>query len=429
MARLQLAQQVDDLRLHRHVERGGRLVEDEEAWLEDHGAGDGDALALAPGEFVWIAIAERGIQSHLPQCLVDETVTRRRRGADAVDAEAFADDLRDGHARRQRAERILEDDLHLAAQRPQPLAGHAVQLEPAEADPALARLQAEQGQAQRRLARAALAHHADRLALAHGETHAVDRLDVGDRAPQQPAADRKPHANVLRLHHDGGVRARGARHRARLGGEQAPGVGVTGRLEDRAGRARLDDLARAHHAHALGHLADDPEVVGDEQQRHAELRLQRAEQREDLGLDGDVERGGGLVGDEQIGLVGQRHRDHHALALAARELVRIGVQPPLGLGQSHQPQELQRPRARGRPGEPLVHPEDLVHLFLDRVQRVQRRHRLLEDHRDAVTAHPLHHGLGSAHELLALQANAPARMPRRRIGQELHDRQRRDRFA
>jgi len=43
--------------------------------------------------------------------------------------------------------------------------------------------------------------------------------------------------------------------------------------------------------------------VGDEQQRHAELRLQRAEQREDLGLDGDVERGGGLVGDEQVGLV------------------------------------------------------------------------------------------------------------------------------
>src|SRR5439155_7481786 len=63
------------------------------------------------------------------------------------------------------------------------------------------------------------------------------------------------------------------------------------------------------------------------------------------------------------------------------------------------------------------------------VQRVQRRHRLLEDDGDAVTAHPLHHGLGSAHELLARKADASARMPRRRIGQELHDRQRRDRFA
>src|SRR5882724_2721479 len=251
VARLQLTQEVDDLRLHRHVERGGRLVEDEEARLEDHGAGDGDALALAPGEFMWVAIAVRGIHAHLAQRFVDEIATLGRGGADAVDAEAFADDLRDGHARRQRSERILEDDLHLAAQRPQRLRGHAVQLEPAEADPALARLQAEQGQAQRRLARAALAHHADRLALAHGETHPVAALDLADRAPQQPAPNRKPPANVLRLHHDRGVRPRGARNRARLGGEQAPGVGVTGRLEDCAGRARLDDLARAHHAHAL----------------------------------------------------------------------------------------------------------------------------------------------------------------------------------
>ena len=32
--------------------------------------------------------------------------------------------------------------------------------------------------------------------------------------------------------------------------------------------------------------------------RHPEARLEVAEQREDLGLDGDVERGGGLVGDQ-----------------------------------------------------------------------------------------------------------------------------------
>src|SRR5205809_3180986 len=40
----------------------------------------------------------------------------------------------------------------------------------------------------------------------------------------------------------------------------------------------------------------------------------------------------------------------------------------------------------GRPGQPLVHAQDLVDLLLDGVQRVQRRHRLLEDHRDAITA-------------------------------------------
>jgi hypothetical protein len=52
VALLQVAQQVDDLRLHAHVERRGRLVEHDEARLEHQRAGDRDALALAAGEFV-----------------------------------------------------------------------------------------------------------------------------------------------------------------------------------------------------------------------------------------------------------------------------------------------------------------------------------------------------------------------------------------
>ena len=49
----------------------------------------------------------------------------------------------------------------------------------------------------------------------------------------------------------------------------------------------------------------------------------RREEIEDLGLDGDVERGGRLVGDQELRSRGQRHRDHGALAQAARELVRV----------------------------------------------------------------------------------------------------------
>jgi hypothetical protein len=69
------------------------------------------------------------------------------------------------------------------------------------------------------------------------------------------------------------------------------------------------------------------EVVGDQQQRHAEPILQLAHQLQDLRLDRHVERGGRLVGDQDVGLVGDRHRDHDALALPARELVRVGAEP------------------------------------------------------------------------------------------------------
>ena len=51
---------------------------------------------------------------------------------------------------------------------------------------------------------------------------------------------------------------------------------------------------------------------------------------EDLRLRRHVERRRRLVGDQQVGIVDQRHRDHHALAHAAGELVRVVVDPALG---------------------------------------------------------------------------------------------------
>jgi hypothetical protein len=97
-------------------------------------------------------------------------------------------------------------------------------------------------------------------------------------------------------------------------------------------RPLLDDLARIHHADDVGDAADDAEVMGDEQHAHAEPRPDLGEQRQDLRLHRDVERGGRLVRDQKIRLVGERHRDHDALALAAGQLMRIALQPGFGIG-------------------------------------------------------------------------------------------------
>ena len=50
----------------------------------------------------------------------------------------------------------------------------------------------------------------------------------------------------------------------------------------------------------------------------------------------------GLVGDQQARLAGERHSDHHPLAHAAGELVRILLQQPLGFGNVHETQHLDR---------------------------------------------------------------------------------------
>ena len=70
------------------------------------------------------------------------------------------------------------------------------------------------------------------------------------------------------------------------------------------------------------------------------------EQRQDLGLHGDVERGGRLVRDQEVRLVGERHRDHDALALAAGQLMRIALQPGFGIGNADLRQQFERARPR-----------------------------------------------------------------------------------
>ena len=72
--------------------------------------------------------------------------------------------------------------------------------------------------------------------------------------------------------------------------------------------------------------------------------LHLAQHLEHLRLHGHVERRRRLVGDQQVGLVGDAHRDHHALAHAAGELVRVAVDPLLGRGDADELEQLDRPR-------------------------------------------------------------------------------------
>ena len=60
---LQVGEKVHDLGLHRDVEGGDGLVEDDQLGIQRNGAGDTDALALAAGEFVRKAHGVIGLQA------------------------------------------------------------------------------------------------------------------------------------------------------------------------------------------------------------------------------------------------------------------------------------------------------------------------------------------------------------------------------
>ena len=136
----------------------------------------------------------------------------------------------------------------------------------------------------------------------------------------------------------------------------------------------------------MGDRRDDAEVMRDQDHGGVELGAQIVEQGEDLGLDRHVERRRRLVRDHDVRVAGESQRDHDPLAHAAGQLVRIRVDPLRGVRNAHLLQQIDR----APPGlflrDRFVRDDRLDDLDADPVHGIQRRHRVLEDHRDLVPA-------------------------------------------
>ena len=119
---------------------------------------------------------------------------------------------------------------------------------------------------------------------------------------------------------------------------------------------------RVHHGDLVGQPGHDRQVVGDPQHGGAILGADALHLRQDLRLDGHVQRRGRLVGDDDIRLVEQGGRDGDALAHAAGELVRVGVEPLLRMGDAHAPQRVAGQGAGGGGADGTVRLHRLHHL-------------------------------------------------------------------
>src|SRR5579862_2048918 len=109
--------------------------------------------------------------------------------------------------------------------------------------------------------------------------------------------------------------------------------------------------------------------------------------------------------------------------------MRVTLESALRIGNADLGEHFQRARAGRRSGEAAVQEQDFADLLLDRVQRIERGHRLLKHDADVVAAHPPHLALAQPQQVLAVVIDRPGGMLRRRVGQEPQDRQRGHRFA
>src|SRR5207344_430861 len=105
-------------------------------------------------------------------------------------ADGLADDFADGHARIEARVRVLEDDLHAAADGPHLRVRERKEIFPVEDDAAERGLdQAKNAATERALAAAALADEAERLSATHAERDVLDGAEIFRAAPEEATLD------------------------------------------------------------------------------------------------------------------------------------------------------------------------------------------------------------------------------------------------
>src|SRR5580698_2318075 len=154
--------------------------------------------------------------------------------------------------------------------------------------------------------------------------------------------------------------------------EERDRIGVARRAEYVGDPPCLDEAPGIHHPHPLAGLRDDADVVGDEDNAHAEVAAELAEERENLVLDGDVEGGGRLVGEDQLRRADDRCGDSDALALAAGKLVRIGAEAPFRIRDADELHRLDDAAPEFGARDAAHSAEALANLLLDREHRIER---------------------------------------------------------
>src|SRR5690606_14988918 len=147
-----------------------------EVRLQHQRPGDGDALPLAAGKLLRIAVhvlfGRR--QLHVLQGLHHPPLHLFRILVQALDAQRLGHDAEDVHIGVHGVVRVLEDDLHAPPELP-----HALRVQPGDVLPVeddLSRgglVQAQQRPTRRGLPRSGLAHQPENLAPAHEKVHAV----------------------------------------------------------------------------------------------------------------------------------------------------------------------------------------------------------------------------------------------------------------
>ena len=174
------------------------------------------------------------------------------------------------------------------------------------------------------------------------------------------------------------------------GFQQALGIGMAGVPEQLKGLGLLHDLAGIHNVDNIAHLRHNAHVMGNHQNGGAVVIPELFHELQNLRLNGNVQRGGRLVGDQQLRLTYHGHTDHDALTKSAGKLMRIRMIALLRLGNADLPEDVNDLVFGLFLADILVQQDGLPHLLAHGINGVQGRHRLLKNHGDLIAPDAAH---------------------------------------
>jgi hypothetical protein len=157
-------------------------------------------------------------------------------------------------------------------------------------------------------------------------------------------------------------------------------IWMSWRSQNLANRPLLQHEACIHHCQAVGSLGDHPEVVRDEDHRHALVRLKVEEEFQDLILDRHVQSRRRFVGDQELGVAADRHGDRRPLSHPTGKLVWVRVHSFATSGKPHALEQFERPQSCDLSCHLLVRTQHFGELSADRAHRIEARCRVLEHH-------------------------------------------------
>ncbi len=176
-------------------------------------------------------MARIGIKVNIFQCLYDQSVTLFFGQMLAVNFQTFADNICHAHARGQRSERILEDNLHIFTKRRHIITFESGDIFTIEIDRAGTVHKAEQGETKCGFAGAAFADNTNRVTSLHRNIDAIDGLyDLRDFA-EEVFLTGEVNAHIFGFDNGFGICGRGISNTARLGIEQHLAVFMLRRSE------------------------------------------------------------------------------------------------------------------------------------------------------------------------------------------------------